>query len=39
MAYMWNLKKWQRLTYLQSKNRVTDVEIKDMVTKGGKWDG
>ena len=31
---MWNLKKWYKLTYLQNRNRVTDVENKLMVTKG-----
>ena len=34
IAYMWNLEKWYRRTYLQSRNRVTDVENKRMVTKG-----
>ena len=36
ITYMWNLEKWYRWTYLQSRNRVTDVENKRMVTKGGK---
>ena len=36
IAYMWNLKKWYKWTYLQNRNRVTDVENKLMVTKGGK---
>ena len=35
IAYMWNQEKWYRLTYLQSRNRVTDVENKLMDTKGG----
>ena len=36
---MWNLEKWYRWTILQSRNRVTDVENKLMVTKGaGGWD-
>ena len=26
IAYIWNLKKWYKRTYLQSRNRVTDVE-------------
>ena len=26
IAYMWNLKKGYKLTYLQNRNRVTDVE-------------
>ena len=34
IAYMWNLKKWYKWTYLQNRNRVTDVENKLMVTKG-----
>ena len=34
IAYMWNLKKWYKWTYLQNRNRVTDVEHKLMVTKG-----
>ena len=43
--YMWNLKKWYKWTYLQNRNRVTDVENKLMVTsswvemdKLGDWD-
>ena len=35
ITYMWNLEKWYRWTYLQSKNRVTDVENKLTVPKGG----
>ena len=44
---MWNLKKkWYKQTYLQNRNRITDVENKLMVTKGegggrdklGDWD-
>ena len=34
-AYMWNLEKWYRWTYLQSRNRDTDVENKHMDTKVG----
>ena len=34
IAYMWNLKKGYKWTYLQNKNRVTDVEKKLMVTRG-----
>ena len=33
---MWNLEKWYRRTYLQSRNRVTDVENKPMVTNRGR---
>ena len=36
---MWNLEKWYRGTYLQSRNRDTDVENKRMDTKGGKGGG
>ena len=28
IAYMWDLKKWYNLTYLQNRNRVTDVKNK-----------
>ena len=31
---MWNLKKGYKCTYLQNRNRVTDVENKLMVTGG-----
>jgi len=39
-AYMWNSEKWYRWIYLQSRNRVTDVENKLMDTNGsgGEWD-
>ena len=41
-AYMWNLEKWYRWFYLQSRNRDTDIENKQnkcMDTKGkGGWD-
>ena len=36
IAYMWNLKKRYKWTYLQNRNRLTDIENKVMVTKGGK---
>ena len=36
---MWNLEKWYGLSYLQSRNRDTDVENKHKNTKGGKWGG
>ena len=32
-AYMWNLQKWYKWTYLQSRNWVTDVENKLTVTE------
>ena len=34
IAYMWNIKKWYKGTYLQNGSRVTDVENKLMVTRG-----
>ena len=34
IAYMWNLKNWYKWTYLQNRNRVTDVENNLMVTGG-----
>ena len=34
IAYMWNLKKWYRWTYLQNRNRVTDVKNKCIITRG-----
>ena len=40
-AYMWNLEKWYRWTYLQSRNRDTDIENNRMDTKVGErggWD-
>ena len=35
IAYMWNVEKWYRWTYLQSRNRDTDVENGHMDTGGG----
>ena len=32
-SHMWNIEEWYRLTYLQSKGRVTDIEYMLMVTK------
>ena len=34
ITYMWNLKKWYKWTYLQNRNRHTDIENKLTVTKG-----
>ena len=34
IVYMQNLEKWYRWSYLQSRNRDIDVEIKHMGTKG-----
>ena len=31
---MWNLRQWYRRSYLQSRNRDTDIESKCMDTKG-----
>ena len=40
IIYMWNVKKSDtKLTYLQNRNRFTDVENKLMVTKGKRWWG
>ena len=36
-AYMWNLEKWYWWSYLQSRNRDTDVENKHGY-QGGWWD-
>ena len=45
IAYMWNLKKGYKWTYLQNRNRFTDVENKPTVIEGkggrdklGDWD-
>ena len=32
---MWNLEKWYKWSYLQNRNRATDVENKKMDTKWG----
>ena len=34
MTYMWNLEKEYKLTYLQNRNRLTDIENILMVDKG-----
>ena len=34
IAYIWNIKKGYKWTYLQNNNRVTDVKYKLMVTGG-----
>ena len=33
ITYMWNLKIWYKLTYLQNRNRLTDIENKLMITE------
>ena len=38
-TYMWNLKNWYKWTYLQNRNKFTDIESKFMVTKGGRVRG
>jgi len=35
-SYMWNLEKWHRSTYLQSRNRDTDIKNKCTDTKRGR---
>ena len=39
-AYIWNLEKWYRCTYLQGRNRDVDVENEHLDTEGGRggWD-
>ena len=37
ITYMWSLKKWYKRTYLQNRNRLTDIENKLTVTKGQRW--
>ena len=39
-TYIWNLEKWYRWSYLQNRNRDTDIESKRMDTEGemGGWD-
>ena len=34
IAYMWNLNRGYKWTYLQKRSRVTDVENEHMVTRG-----
>ena len=40
LTHMWNLEKWYRSSYLQSRNRNTEVENKCTDTKGerGGWE-
>ena len=38
-AYMWNLEKWYRWSYLQGRNRDPDAENKCMDTKGERGGG
>ena len=41
ITYMWNLKMWHKWTYLQNKNRLTDIESRLVAAKGveGGMDG
>ena len=39
ITYMWNLKKLYKWTYVQNRNRPTDIENKLMVTKGERGGG
>ena len=34
ITYMWNLKKRYKWTYIQNRNKLTDIDKKLMVTKG-----
>ena len=34
ITHMWNLKKWYKWTYLQNRNRLTDIKDKLIITKG-----
>ena len=34
ITFMWNLKKWYKWTYLQNRNRLTDIEKKLCLPKG-----
>ena len=38
-AYIWNLEKWYRSSYLQSRNNDTDIENKCTDTKGEREGG
>ena len=33
IVYMYNIKKWCKWTYLQNRNRLTDIDNKPMTTK------
>ena len=35
--YTWNREKWYQLTFLQGRNRATDVENGLVDTTGGEW--
>ena len=39
ITYMWNLEKWYRWTYLQSRNQDTDVENGHMAYRWGEGGG
>ena len=37
ITYMWNLKMWHKWTYLQNKNRLTDIESRLVAAKDGEY--
>ena len=39
MTYLWNLKRWYKWSYLENRNRLTDLEHKLMVTKEERREG
>ena len=39
ITYMWNLKEWYKWTYLQNRNRLTDLENKFKAAKGKRLGG
>ena len=39
ITYMWNLKKWYKWTYLQNRNRLTDIENKHGYQRGKSGEG
>ena len=40
ITYMWNFKKWFKLTYLQNRNRLTDIQSTLTVTRRkSRWGG
>ena len=38
ITYMWNLQRWNKWTYLQNRNRLSDIEDKLMATQRGNWE-
>ena len=35
ITYMWNLKKWNKWTYLQNRNKLIDIEKKNLQLSQG----